>query len=110
MINKVKVTDEEILALWEKTADAKEKAIKLMIEAEMVKSQAEYHKMLFWEAVGKRYGINVRSASWTYDEETQMVSRSKDDDEHPLAKLLSKGIAGFSFEPVDEKDKTGTVI
>ena len=106
MINEVKVTDEEILRLWEKTVEAKDKAIKLALEAKVFESQAEYNQLLFWKAVGKTYGLNTSSAIWSYNDETQVVSR-KDEDEHPLAKLLG-GISGVTVEHLD--DKSGTVI
>ena len=111
MINEVKVTDEEILALWELTANAKEKAVNLMIESELFTAKAKYHKMLFWNAVMEKYGINTRSIIWSYDEETQTVSRKEDDDdEHPLAKLLS-GLQGLAPKGISiEEDDSGTVI
>ena len=110
MINKVKVTDEDILAMWEVIAEARDKAISLMTEAELFNAKAKFHKMLFWNAIMKKYGINTRGISWTYDEETQTVSRSEDDDEHPLAKLLS-GLQGLAPKGICvEEDDSGTVI
>ena len=110
MTDEIKVVDEEVLELWEKTASTKHKAEKLLVEANMYATRAVYFKSLFWDMVAEKYGINIRSVVWTYDEETQTVSRSKEEDERPLAKLLG-GMSGISAENVvNGKDRSGTVI
>ena len=110
MSEKIKVTDEEILEMWDKTSAARKKAIKLDAEAKMYDAQALYHKTMFWEAVGERYGINTTSVSWSYDSETHTVTRSEED-ESPLARLLG-GLSGRQASPLEFKDEddSGVVI
>jgi len=109
MIENVKVTDEEILAMWEETCLAGNKAVSLATEAKMFHAQAEYHKMRFWQAVGEKYNINTSSYAWAYDTETQTVTRHKEE-EHPLAKLFS-GLGAPSSDGISlDKDDSGTVI
>ena len=110
MLNEVKVTDEEILAMWEKTTTSKRKAQSLLVEAQMFAAKAEYYRTKFWEAVGEKYNINMSSVTWKYDPETQTVSRHEEDEGHPLAKLLS-GLKSPSSGSVSlGKDNSGTVI
>jgi len=109
MIENVKVTDEEILAMWEETCLAGNKAVSLATEAKMFYAQAEYFKLKFWESVREKYGINTSTCVWRYDTETQMVSRHEEE-EHPLAKLFS-GLGAPSSDGVSlGKDDSGTVI
>ena len=110
MLNEVKVTDEDILAMWEETCLAGNKAVRLATEAKMFHAQAEYHKMRFWQAVGEKYNINTSTLGWAYDSETHVVTRHEEDAEHPLAKLLS-GLGAPSSDGLSlGKDNSGTVI